>query len=65
MIEDVEKLHKKFDFKHYTDVALSSSKRQANQNKNNTKNKDLTRIFVHKSHKYSAKENEFLSFFSG
>ena len=65
-VEDVEKIHKKLNFKHYTDVSLSSSRRQANQSKNkNTKNKDLTRIFVHKSHKYSAKENEFLSFFSG
>ena len=66
MVEDVEKIHKKLDFKHYTDIALSSSRRQANQSKNkNTKNKDLTRIFIHKSQKYSARENEFLSFFSG
>ena len=64
MIEDVEEIHKKLNFKHYTDVSLSSSKRQANQKNKNNKNKDLTRIFVHKDQRYSASENVFLSFFS-
>jgi tRNA1(Val) A37 N6-methylase TrmN6 len=66
MVEDVEEIHKDLDFKHYIDISLTSSKRQANQKtKNkNSKNKDLTRIFVHKDQKYSASENSFLSFFS-
>ena len=43
MISDVEKIHFDFNFNIHDEIALSSSKRQANDNRK--KNNDLTRIF--------------------
>ena len=43
MISDVEKIHSDFNFNICDEIALSSSKRQANDNRK--KNNDLTRIF--------------------